>query len=184
MDEIDTFKVKALDNMQKTIDALSSRARQVAVVPRPRRARSADSGGAPSDAAPTARLGELIARSSRCAALARAPCAALAAGRLCLAGLAGGVLGGTRPGAHAHASWPARSSRTSSRCCRTCSRRPASSSSSTYIGTLEGAEKIADGDTSDAAWFSHGKYLSLLPDAGQQDRGVSRRSCSARSSSA
>jgi Ca-activated chloride channel family protein len=35
-----------------------------------------------------------------------------------------------------------------------------------YIGTLEGAEQIANGDTSDAAWFSHGKYLSLLPGAG------------------
>jgi Ca-activated chloride channel homolog len=38
----------------------------------------------------------------------------------------------------------------------------------TYIGTLEGAEKIAAGDTSDAAWFSHGKYLSLLPGAGSK----------------
>jgi Ca-activated chloride channel homolog len=39
----------------------------------------------------------------------------------------------------------------------------------TYIGTLEGAEKIASGtDTSDAAWFSHGKYLSLLPGAGSK----------------
>src|SRR5262245_5933067 len=39
----------------------------------------------------------------------------------------------------------------------------------TYIGTLEGAEKIAAGaDDIDAAWFSHGKYLSLLPDAGSK----------------
>ena len=38
----------------------------------------------------------------------------------------------------------------------------------TYIGTLEGAEQIAAGDTSDAAWFSHGKYLSLLPGAGSK----------------
>ena len=39
----------------------------------------------------------------------------------------------------------------------------------TYIGTLEGAEKIAGGtDNSDAAWFSHGKYLSLLPGAGSR----------------
>ncbi len=38
-----------------------------------------------------------------------------------------------------------------------------------YIGTLEGAEKIAGGDsTDDAAWFSHGKYLSLLPGAGSK----------------
>src|SRR5262249_9515666 len=35
----------------------------------------------------------------------------------------------------------------------------------TYLGTLEGAERIVGGDTADAAWFSHGKYLSLLPDA-------------------
>jgi Ca-activated chloride channel family protein len=35
----------------------------------------------------------------------------------------------------------------------------------TYIGTLEGAERIVAGDPADAAWFSHGKYLSLLPDA-------------------
>ena len=34
-----------------------------------------------------------------------------------------------------------------------------------YVGTLEGAEKIVGGDTSDAAWFSEGKYLSLLPGA-------------------
>jgi Ca-activated chloride channel family protein len=38
----------------------------------------------------------------------------------------------------------------------------------TYIGTLEGAEKIDGGDTSDVAWFSHGKYLSLLPNAGKK----------------
>ena len=37
-----------------------------------------------------------------------------------------------------------------------------------YIGTLEGAEQIAGGDASDAAWFSHGKYLSLLPGAGSR----------------
>ena len=38
----------------------------------------------------------------------------------------------------------------------------------TYIGTLEGAEQIAGGDPSDVAWFSHGKYLSLLPGAGSR----------------
>ncbi len=38
----------------------------------------------------------------------------------------------------------------------------------TYIGTLEGAERIDGGDPADAAWFSHGKYLSLLPDAGKR----------------
>jgi Ca-activated chloride channel family protein len=38
----------------------------------------------------------------------------------------------------------------------------------TYIGTLEGAEKIEGGDASDIAWFSHGKYLSLLPTAGKK----------------
>ena len=32
----------------------------------------------------------------------------------------------------------------------------------TYTGSLEGAEKIIAGDPSDAAWFSHGKYLTLL----------------------
>ncbi len=32
-----------------------------------------------------------------------------------------------------------------------------------YVGTLEGAERIANGDKADGAWFSHGKYLSLLP---------------------
>ena len=38
----------------------------------------------------------------------------------------------------------------------------------TYIGTLEGAEQIAGGDPSDVAWFSSGKYLSLLPGAGSR----------------
>jgi Ca-activated chloride channel family protein len=37
-----------------------------------------------------------------------------------------------------------------------------------YVGTLEGAEKIAGGEATDAAWFSHGKYLSLLPGAGKR----------------
>lgn len=32
-----------------------------------------------------------------------------------------------------------------------------------YIGTLEGAERLASGARPDLAWFSHGKYLSLLP---------------------
>ncbi|CAN5442565.1 substrate-binding domain-containing protein [soil metagenome] len=31
-----------------------------------------------------------------------------------------------------------------------------------YIGTLDGAEKLLNGDKVDLAWFSHGKYLSLL----------------------
>jgi Ca-activated chloride channel family protein len=38
----------------------------------------------------------------------------------------------------------------------------------TYIGTLEGAEKIAAGEQVDGAWFSHGKYISLLPGAGSR----------------
>ena len=38
----------------------------------------------------------------------------------------------------------------------------------TYSGTLEGAESIAGGLDTDAAWFSHGKYLSLLPGAGSR----------------
>jgi Ca-activated chloride channel family protein len=37
-----------------------------------------------------------------------------------------------------------------------------------YLGTLEGAERIANGDPADAAWFSHGKYISLLPGAGSR----------------
>jgi Ca-activated chloride channel homolog len=37
-----------------------------------------------------------------------------------------------------------------------------------YIGSLEGAQRIANGDPSDAAWFSHGTYLSLLPGAGSR----------------
>ncbi len=37
-----------------------------------------------------------------------------------------------------------------------------------YTGTLEGAESIAGGAATDAAWFSHGKYLSLLPGAGSR----------------
>lgn len=32
-----------------------------------------------------------------------------------------------------------------------------------YIGTLDGAEKLAEGAVYDLAWFSHGKYLSMLP---------------------
>src|SRR5262245_8953911 len=35
----------------------------------------------------------------------------------------------------------------------------------TYLGTLEGAEQIVAGEPADGAWFSHGKYLSLLPEA-------------------
>ena len=31
-----------------------------------------------------------------------------------------------------------------------------------YIGSLDGAEKLASGAAYDIAWFSHGKYLSLL----------------------
>lgn len=34
-----------------------------------------------------------------------------------------------------------------------------------YIGTLDGAEKIVAGQSYDAAWFSHGKYLTLLQGA-------------------
>jgi Ca-activated chloride channel family protein len=37
-----------------------------------------------------------------------------------------------------------------------------------YTGTLEGAEQIASGAQADAAWFSHGKYLSMLPGAGSR----------------
>lgn len=37
-----------------------------------------------------------------------------------------------------------------------------------YIGTLEGAEEIDSGHAVDVAWFSHGKYLSLLPNAGKR----------------
>jgi Ca-activated chloride channel family protein len=32
----------------------------------------------------------------------------------------------------------------------------------TYIGTLDGAESLANGTHHDIAWFSHGKYLSML----------------------
>ncbi len=35
-----------------------------------------------------------------------------------------------------------------------------------YSGTLEGAESIAAGASTDVAWFSSGHYLSLLPGAG------------------
>lgn len=31
-----------------------------------------------------------------------------------------------------------------------------------YVGTLDGVEKISQGDAADLAWFSHAKYLSLL----------------------
>ena len=31
-----------------------------------------------------------------------------------------------------------------------------------YIGSLDGAQAIVDGDKSDAAWFSSGNYLTLL----------------------
>lgn len=33
-----------------------------------------------------------------------------------------------------------------------------------YIGTLDGAEKLAGGAAYDLAWFSHAKYLTLLPE--------------------
>lgn len=32
----------------------------------------------------------------------------------------------------------------------------------TYIGTLDGAERLLAGESYDLAWFSHGKYLTLL----------------------
>ncbi|NJM34893.1 MAG: VWA domain-containing protein [Rhodomicrobium sp.] len=38
----------------------------------------------------------------------------------------------------------------------------------TYTGTLDGAEKIIGGDPSDAAWFSHNKYLALLQGASRK----------------
>ena len=31
-----------------------------------------------------------------------------------------------------------------------------------YAGSLDGAERLAGGEKADLAWFSHGKYLSLL----------------------
>src|SRR5215813_11831697 len=31
-----------------------------------------------------------------------------------------------------------------------------------YTGTLDGAERLTSGEEFDLAWFSHGKYLSLL----------------------
>ncbi len=37
-----------------------------------------------------------------------------------------------------------------------------------YIGTLNGAEKLSNGAHYDIAWFSHGKYLSLLERAGSR----------------
>jgi Ca-activated chloride channel family protein len=37
-----------------------------------------------------------------------------------------------------------------------------------YSGSLEGAEAIAGGKPTDAAWFSSGHYLSLLPGAGNR----------------
>jgi Ca-activated chloride channel homolog len=40
--------------------------------------------------------------------------------------------------------------------------------SMSYSGTLEGAEAIATGATTDVAWFSSGHYLSLLPGAGSR----------------
>ena len=52
----------------------------------------------------------------------------------------------------------------------------------TYIGTLEGAEKIAGGDTSDAAWFSHAQVPVAAARRRPEDRGDRRRSCSAPSS--
>lgn len=37
-----------------------------------------------------------------------------------------------------------------------------------YLGTLEGAERIAAGDPAALAWFSHAKYLSLLPETAKR----------------
>jgi len=37
-----------------------------------------------------------------------------------------------------------------------------------YIGTLDGAEQLAGGGKYDIAWFSHGKYLSLLMGTGSR----------------
>ena len=60
----------------------------------------------------------------------------------------------TRRTANTLTVWPARRSRTSSRSSPTSRRRPASRLVLTYTGTLEGAEAIAGGDATDAAWFS------------------------------
>lgn len=35
-----------------------------------------------------------------------------------------------------------------------------------YVGTLDGAERLLGGEQYDLAWFSHGKYLSLLDESG------------------
>jgi len=43
-----------------------------------------------------------------------------------------------------------------------------------YMGTLEGAERIASGERIDAAWFSHAKYLMLMP-AGEREVRASTR---------
>jgi Ca-activated chloride channel family protein len=40
--------------------------------------------------------------------------------------------------------------------------------SMTYIGSLDGAEKLMAGEQVDLAWFSHAKYLSLLQGAGSR----------------
>jgi Ca-activated chloride channel family protein len=38
----------------------------------------------------------------------------------------------------------------------------------TYIGTLDGAEQLISGAETDLAWFSHGKYITLLQGAGSR----------------
>src|SRR5262249_15761765 len=37
-----------------------------------------------------------------------------------------------------------------------------------YTGTLDGAERLIAGEAVDLAWFSHGKYLSLLQGANKR----------------
>lgn len=37
-----------------------------------------------------------------------------------------------------------------------------------YVGTLDGIEAIASGEQYDGAWFSHAKYLMLMPDAAKK----------------
>lgn len=43
-----------------------------------------------------------------------------------------------------------------------------------YTGTLDGIERIAAGEDYDGAWFSHAKYLMLVPDAATKVRAAER----------
>ena len=158
MDQIDTFKIKALDSMQKTITALSTEVtRSQSYLDRARRQEGLDAGSAAGRRLPGSRRADpqpslhptmkrLVWRLiALCLAVPLSACTSTPDASHTLTVLAGSELKDLEP------LLPDLEKATGVRL------------QLQYLGTLEGAEKIAAGDPSDAAWFSHAKYMQLLP---------------------